>query len=111
NRGRSGLGAFKDSIVVDWCSAGSFKSKYSRKPARAIQSAKLNVSAPVRGRVSSVPDRKQVQVRGIPQCIDDFEGGSLLSLESIRIDRIDDCDARFTGKVAHQFQTVIKVPI
>jgi hypothetical protein len=50
-----------------------------------------------------------MDVGGIPQLLDNLEGGGLLSLDAVGIDRVDDCKVTGLSQLAHESQGVVKI--
>ena len=63
----------------------------------------------MRRNVACVTDRQDVIVRAFAQSLKDFESNGFLSLQAIRIDRIDDIERQGSSHFLHEAHAIIEV--
>ena len=71
----------------------------------------LAVAAVVRGVVARVADGNEVEVRRIAQHLDDLEGGRLLALDAVGVDRVHEVHGVVLGEVARDVEAVVEVAL
>ena len=70
------------------------------RQAGRFQPVVLLEPGPIGGDVAGVADRQAQPVRGGPQHIADLEGGALLALDPVGVERVDQADGMFLGRSA-----------
>ena len=68
------------------------------------------ITLPIRGNISRVPYRDEMIIRVSLKRFTDLKGAGLLSLDAVRIQRIDKGYRIFTGYLFYEFQCFIEIP-
>ena len=71
----------------------------------------LLVALPVRGDVTGVADRQQVVIRGIAQGVNNLKRAGLLTLNTVRVDRVHQEHRVVLAELASNLQAVVEVAI
>jgi len=69
----------------------------------------LAVTLPIRGDIACVAHRKSVDIRSVTKNVNDLKGGSFLSLDAVRIDRVHQGDREILGQLAGNTQAIVEV--
>ena len=69
------------------------------------------VPHPVGGDVARVADGQDVDVGGVAQLVDDLEGGRLLALEPVGVDRVDERHGVGLGQLPDDAQAVVEIAV
>ena len=73
---------------------------------RGVELAK---PAPPGGHVAGVPDRDRERVRRLAELLGDLEGGRLLALDPVRVDRVDELDRMAVGERPDDLERLVEV--
>ena len=72
--------------------------------------AELLEAAPVGGDVAGVADRDRQRPGRLAELLDDLEGGRLLALDPVGVDRVDELDRVLLGELADDLSASSKLP-
>ena len=109
NCGGDRVWGFDDTVMEYGRRTGGLEAHHSRKHRGAPKLVKFTVTLPVGGHVAGVSHREDVEVRGVSKLFDDLERSRLLSLDAVRVDRIDDGDSVESTEFPNKAQSVVEI--